>query len=209
MRVLKTTATALLFFICLASAGSGAEPGRLILRGHVPAAVAQLTPKDRLPATNHLSLALGLPLRNENALDELIAQLYDPRSTNYHKYLTPVEFTARFGPTETDYQAVIQFAETNGLTVTGKHNNRVVLDVAARVADVERAFQVTLRTYRHLTENRDFFAPDADPSVAGALSLLHISGLDNYSLRRPMSVVRPLTTTAQAVPRGGSGVSGS
>ena len=82
MRVLKTTATALLFFICLASAGFGAEPGRLILRGHVPAAVAQLTPKDRLPATNHLSLALGLPLRNENALDELIAQFYDPRSPN-------------------------------------------------------------------------------------------------------------------------------
>ena len=209
MRVLKTTATALLFFICLASAGFGAEPGRLILRGHVPAAVAQLTPKDRLAATKHLSLALGLPLRNENALDELIAQLYDPRSPSYRKYLTPAEFTARFGPTETDYQAVIQFAETNGLTVTGKHNNRVVLDVAARVADVERAFQVTLRTYRHLTENRDFFAPDVDPSVAGALSMLHISGLDNYSLRRPMSVVRPLTTTAQVVPRGGSGVSGS
>src|ERR1017187_10310015 len=209
MRVLKTTATALLFFICLASAGFGAEPGRLILRGHVPAAVAQLTPKDRLAATNHLSLALGLPLRNENALDELIAQLYDPRSTNYHKYLTPAEFTARFGPTETDYQAVIQFAETNGLTVTGKHNNRVVLDVAGRVADIERAFQVTLRTYRHPTENRDFFASDADPSVAEALSVLHISGLDNYSLRRPMSVVRPLTTTAQVVPRGGSGVSGS
>ena len=37
---------------------------------------------------------------------------------NYHHYLTPEQFTERFGPTEQDYQAVIAFAKANGLTVT-------------------------------------------------------------------------------------------
>ena len=158
-----------------------------MLHGHVPAAILRLVPKGLLPATNELSLAIGLPLRNENRLDELIAQLYDPRSTNYHKYLTPAEFTARFGPTTNDYQAVIQFAETNGFTVVGRHSNRVVLDVAASAADVGRAFQVTLRTYRHPTEPRDFFAPDTEPSVPANLPVADVGGLSDFSRPRPMS----------------------
>src|SRR5436305_3730859 len=143
-----------------------AQPGRVILHGHVPAAVAAgLTPKGRLPATNNLHLAIGLPLRNKTALDEFLRQLSDPHSTNFHKFLTPPEFTSLFGPTEQDYQAAISFAEANGLTVADTHPNRVVLDVEGSASNVEQAFHVTLRTYQHPTEARDFFAPDAEPSV--------------------------------------------
>ena len=187
-----------------------AQPGWKTLRDNVPPAVSGLVPTGPLPTSTNLLLAIGLPLQNEAALDELLSQLYDPQSTNYHKYLTPAEFTARFGPTETDYAAVKKFAITNGFIITGTHPNRVVLDVRASAGDIDRAFRITLRTYRHPHEARAFFAPDVAPSVAAALPILHISGLDNYSLRRPMSVVRPLTTaTAQAVPHAGSGSSGS
>src|SRR5271156_4815694 len=90
------------------------------LRGHVPDAVARfhLKPVDRLPATNVLHLAIGLALRNEAALDSLLQQLYDPASPNYHRYLTLEQFTEQFGPTESDYEAVKNFARTNGLSVT-------------------------------------------------------------------------------------------
>ena len=108
-------------------------------------------------------------------------------------FLTPPEFTARFGPTEADYATVKNFALTNGFTITGTHPNRVVLDVRADAAQVERAFHVGLRTFRHPMEARDFFAPDIEPTVDAAVPLLHIAGLDNYALPRPMSVVTPLT----------------
>ena len=212
MRVLKhQILTPLTLVFCFAGATlSSAEPGRKILPGDVPAVAARLVPLGQLPATTNLSLAIGLPLRNAAALDELLRQLYDPASTNFHKFLTPPEFAARFGPTEADYAAVRNFAVTNGFTVLGTHPNRIVLDVRAKAEDVDRAFQVTLRTYRHPHEARDFFAPDVEPSVDAALPILQISGLDNYSLRRPMSVVRPLTAlTAQAVPHNGSGSGGS
>ena len=88
----------------------------------------------------HLNLAIGLPLRNEQALDDLLQQIYDPASPNFRHYLTPEQFTEQFGPTEQDYQAVIDFAKANGLTVTGTHPNRVVLDVSGSVADIERVF---------------------------------------------------------------------
>jgi len=36
---------------------------------------------------------------------------------------------AKFGPTESDYQAVRQFAESNGLVVVATYSNRMVLNV--------------------------------------------------------------------------------
>ncbi len=48
---------------------------RQTLRGHVPDAVTRLTPTERLPATNRLRLAIGLPLRNQAALAGLLQQL--------------------------------------------------------------------------------------------------------------------------------------
>lgn len=195
-------------FLFIVAASAQPAP-RKFLPGHVPAIAAQLTPTGRLPATNRLSLAIGLPLRNQAELEEFLRQLYDPASANFHKYLTPAEFTARFGPTEQDYQSVIQFAEANGLTVAGKHANRVVLDVAGRTSDIERAFQITLRTYRHPTENRTFYAPDAEPSVAANLPVLSISGLDNFALPRPKNVKMSGGTSAGVTPKSGSGPSGT
>src|SRR5450759_290754 len=55
-------------FLVAATSVFSAEPGREILSGHVPAAVAGMTPTGRLPATNHLHLAIGLPLRNQACL---------------------------------------------------------------------------------------------------------------------------------------------
>ena len=158
--------------------GSVAQAALKTLPGHVPAVTAHLAPVGRLAADTRLALAIGLPLRNQAALSSLLRELYDPASANYHQYLTPEQFTAQFGPTEQDYAAVIEFARTNGLAVTHPHGNRVLLDVNGNVADIERAFHVTLRTYRHPTEARDFYAPDAEPSVEAGVPILEISGLE-------------------------------
>src|SRR5580704_1843131 len=119
------------------------------LRGHVPAAVQSLTPFGPLPATTRLTLSLALPVRDEAGLDTLLGQIYDPSSPNYHQYLTPAEFAARFGATEADYQAAIHFAVTNGFIITGTHANRLLVDVSASAADINRAFHLTLKQYHH------------------------------------------------------------
>jgi len=74
------------------------------------------------------------------------------------------EFTARFGPSQEDYAAVIHFAEANGLTVVGTSRNRMNLDVSGPVANIEAAFHLTMGVYQHPTENRTFFAPDREPT---------------------------------------------
>ncbi|HUA68993.1 MAG TPA: protease pro-enzyme activation domain-containing protein, partial [Candidatus Saccharimonadales bacterium] len=162
------------------------------LRSQVPKAIGRfhLQPVGRLPATNRLTLAIGLPLRNHAALDELLREIYDPASPNFRHYLTPEEFAEQFGPTKADYEAVIAFARANGLTVTGTQPDRTLLDVSGSVAQIEKIFQVTIRTYRRPGGNRNFFAPDVEPSVDLAVPILHISGLDNFMVPHPAGLKR-------------------
>ncbi len=152
-----------------------------------------MAPLGRLAGSTQLRLALGLPLRNREGLALLLQRLYDPASPQYHRFLTPVQFTAQFGPSEQDYQAVVAFARNNGLPVTATHPNRVVVDVCAPAFDLERVFHVRLFEYAHPRESRRFYAPDSEPSADLAVPLLSISGLDNYALPRPASVCRPPT----------------
>src|SRR6266478_4713642 len=104
---------------------------RRTLPGHVPAAATQLQPVERLPGSTRLNLAIGVPLRDQDGLTKLLQQIYDPASPQYRHYLTVEQFTEKFGPTEQDYQAVIDFANRSGFRITATHPNRVLLDVNA------------------------------------------------------------------------------
>jgi hypothetical protein len=176
---------AILFFVVLSGLMSARAGEMRVLRGHVPPSAALVQPRGRLPGTNSLRLAISLPLRNQEALAKFQQRLYDPASPDYHHYLTPAQFNERFGPTAQDYQTVIHFARSNGLEVVATHDSRLLLDVRGKVSDIEKAFHVTLRTYQHPTEPRQFYAPDVEPTVAADLPILDIVGLGDYALPRP------------------------
>ena len=176
------------------------------LHGHVPEVTRHLTAIGRLPATNELHLAIGVPLRDPAGLDKFLADVYDPASPNYRHFLTPVEFTARFSATEADYAAVKIFALTNGFKITGTPGNRILLDVTAKAADVERAFHFKLNKFKHPTEAREFFAPDAEPTVDANLPIVDVQGLSDYSRPHPKLVKRDVP---DAMPKNGSGSGGS
>jgi len=160
-----------------------------ILHGHVPEVVGRLTPLSELPATNELRLAIGLPLRDPTGLGNFLADIYNPASPNYRHYLTPEEFTAKFGPTEADYAKVQAFARANGFRIAATHGNRLILDVQAKPADIERAFHIHMLRFQHPTEAREFFAPDTEPTVDVALPLADVSGLSNYRLPHPKLLI--------------------
>ncbi|WP_428109393.1 protease pro-enzyme activation domain-containing protein [Candidatus Binatus sp.] len=149
-----------------------------------------------LPATQSMRLVLVLPHRHQAELDNFLQELYDPHSASYRKFLTVEEFTARFGPSQADYDSVIGFAKANGFRVVGTSRNRMNLDVTGSVASIERAFHLRMGVYQHPTENRTFFAPDREPMADLAVQLWHITGLDNYSTPRPALVRRDASDPA-------------
>jgi uncharacterized repeat protein (TIGR01451 family) len=202
-----------LALFCAASSLLTAPVGaaeRQTLRGHVPSVVSHLTPLNRLSSSKRLDLAIGLPLRNKEALTNLLQQLSDPASPQYRHYLTPEQFTAQFGPAAEDYSALIGFARNNGFSITRTHPNRVLLDVKASVADIERTLHVKMYEYRHPTEARTFYACDAGPSLDLTTPILTIRGLNNYQLPRPGYHLATASNTANgATPAAGSGPAGN
>jgi subtilase family serine protease len=206
-----TKALVALALLLPALAGSSASAANRTLAGHVPQAVAQLNLASvgRPPAESRLRLAIGLPLHNQEDLTHLLDQIYDPRSSSYHQFLTPEEFTQRFGPTEAEYEQVIRFAEGAGMRVLDRYDNRVLLDVSGTVAEIESAFHITLHTYEHPKEARQFYAPDVEPAVDASLPILDISGLDNFVLPHPMLHRLPDSDALDAHGAAGSGPSGT
>lgn len=159
-----------------------------VIQGHVLPMVAKLLPVSEVEGNNRLNLAIGLPLRNPQTLTNLLEQLYNPASPNFRQFLTPQQFAERFGPTEQQYQTVIDFAKSNRLVLVGVHPNRLLLDVNGSAADIERAFHIKLHVYRHPAEPRNFFSPDVDPSADSYVPILSIAGLDDFFLPRPMDL---------------------
>lgn len=192
--VVKKVATlpACVAVLCLAlCCGGSAQGTEKVIHGSVPKITSSLTPIGALSPTNQLRLAIGLPLRNQAALSDFLAEVYDPGSPEYRHYLTPAEFTARFGPTVQDYQSVMNFAAKNGLAIVGTSSNRLVLDVKATVANIQKAFNVKMLVFQHPIEPRTFYAPDVEPSVDASVPILGIEGLNNYALPHPFSHRQP------------------
>ena len=155
-----------------------------VLTRHVREAVTngEAQPVGRLASGQIMNLNLVLPLSDPDGLKSFLSEVYDPSSASFHKFLTPTEFTAKFGPSQAQYDAVVQFAVSSGFTVTGGSRDAMDVQVRGPVSAVESAFHVHLRTYQHPTESRQFYAPDSEPTTDLAFSLWHVSGLDNYSI---------------------------
>ena len=174
-------------FLACAGVFAGRAQAAPLLTPHVPAAVATHqsafvgTPDPTLP----LHLAVALPMRDQAGLDALLRQIYDPGSPRYRHYLTVAQFADRFGPTASDYAEAVRFFAAAGLRITGVSANRYIVDVLGSVADIERVFHVKMGLYRHPTQRRDFLAPDREPTLDLAVPVLHVSGLDDFTLPTP------------------------
>ncbi|HEY4905251.1 MAG TPA: S53 family peptidase [Candidatus Sulfotelmatobacter sp.] len=145
-------------------------------------------PIGHLPASQIMQLDIVLPMRDRAGLQNFLAELYSQTVPNHVHFLTPAEFTEKFGPTQHDYNAVLQYVQSHGLAVVGGSRDGMEVQVKGPVSAIESAFHVSMMVYQHPTENRIFYGPDREPTTDLSFSLWHISGLDNYSIPHPLYV---------------------
>ncbi|MFZ0770091.1 MAG: protease pro-enzyme activation domain-containing protein [Candidatus Sulfotelmatobacter sp.] len=161
-----------------------------LLTRHVREAVvngqAQLI--GQLPATETLRFDIVLPLRDRAGLQNFVQEVQDPASASYHQFLTPQEVTARFGPSQANWDALVAFAKASGFDIVGGTRDGRDLQLTGTVANIEKAFHVNMGLYRDPTEDRTFFAIDREPTVDLPFQLWHITGLDNDSRPHPLYV---------------------
>jgi len=141
----------------------------------------------QLPLNQTMTLDVVLTLGDRTGLQLFLKELYDPAGPSYRHFVTVPEFTARFGPSQADYDAVAHFAEANGFAVVGGTHDGMDVQIKGPVSAVQAAFHVTMSTYQD-PAGRTFYAPDREPTADLTFQLWHISGLDNYSNPHPMFV---------------------
>lgn len=142
----------------------------------------------QLPASQTLRFDIVLPLRDRSGLQNFLQAVNDPSSPSFHQFLKPQEFTARYGPSQADWEALVAFAKASGFEVLGGTRDSRDLWLTGTVANIEKAFHVSLGIYQDLTNNREFFAVDREPTVNLPFQLWHITGLDNDSQPHPLYV---------------------
>lgn len=161
-------------------------PQRIVLSGQSVPLVSHATMLGAAGSQQQLSLSVGLQLRNRQELENLLSNLYDPRSPMYHHFLTPQQFDDEFGPTADQQQQVINFLRSQGFSVTHVSPNGLLIDASATVAQAEAAFQVSINTYK--VGANTFFANASAPTIPASLSslILSIGGLDNSTRWKPI-----------------------
>lgn len=199
IRKLSVSLFTLVAMLASASITSQAQSQTLLTR-HVREAVVDGEAKlvGRLPATQTMHFDIVLALRHQPDLENFLKEVYDPSSSSYRHFVTVEEFTARFGPSQADYDALVAFAKASGFTVVSGSRNRMDVILTGSVASIEKAFHVTMGVYQHPTEKRTFYAPDREPTLDLPFQLWHISGLDNYSIPRPNLVHRSVDAKSNA-----------
>lgn len=167
-----------------------APKGTQQLSGYIRPVIASAPYVRPVPDSTLISLAFSLPVQapaGQPTLTELAEQVSDPSNPQFRKYLSQQEFTDRYAPSAADYQTLINWAQSAGFTVQPVAS-RMLLNVSAPAAIVERALYANLNYYRR-ADGSQFFAPDREPSVDLLTLPLAIDNLDNWFVPKPAVVV--------------------
>ncbi len=119
--------------------------------------------------------------------ERFLNQLQDRDSPLFHKYLSEQEWNQRFAPSAQDEQAVAAWAQSQGLTITQRYPNRLLVDVEAPVATIEKALDVAINRYQ--IGSASYYSNDRDPAIPAQLaSVVHaVLGLNNIEVAHTAS----------------------
>src|SRR5277367_823970 len=114
------------------------------LRGTVSPAASLITNAAVAPSTMPMEITVRLNLHDTAGMEQLKRDQHDLSSPNYHKWLMPGEFNARFGPTQADADAVAQWLTGAGFMVSGIDLDGRSITAQASAAVVSRTLGVTI-----------------------------------------------------------------
>jgi kumamolisin len=151
--------------------------------------VIDLGAAENVAGQAQVAVTVALKLRNADQLESLLRATYTTGGPNFRKFLTPQEFSAKFGPTPESIARVSQHFEKAGLHVaqlTGSH-----LSVSGSTAAIQAEFGVQLHAFEvastAMTAAYSFRAPAGNAQIPSAIAdvVQSVYGLDTRPHYRP------------------------
>lgn len=134
---------------------------------------------DSQPLTRVL-LLLQRSDEQKTALHQLIEDQQATGSGNFHKWLTPEQFGAKFGPSDSDIQAVTDWLTRQGFEVAKVSAGRTTIEFSGTVGQVRSAFQTEMHQFS--AYGKEFVANTSEPAIPAALApvVKGVVALHNY-----------------------------
>src|SRR5271166_4893445 len=121
---------------------SGYADDRIRLTGNHQVQAEAFTPLGNAPLDAPLQLQIRFALRNQAALNHLLADQQNPASLRYHKWLKTGEFFSRFGPSNAEVKALEAWLRSEGFTIKSRAPG--YLEFTGNVAQTQQAFDVRI-----------------------------------------------------------------
>jgi len=165
---------------------------RVTLKGNVhPLAQARYDQglvADSFPADRMLLLLERSPDR-ELALQQFLQEAHRPGSPSYHRWLTPQQFAADYGPTDSEIAAVQGWLEQQGFSVKRVTRGKTAIEFSGTAGQVRSAFHTEIHIYA--VNGDQHYANNLDPQVPAALAPV-IAGITPINDFQPTSYLRDL-----------------
>lgn len=179
------------------------DPSRVVaLSGHVhPRARAEFDqgPVDPALPVSNVILGLKLTAAQQTDLEQFVASQQNPASPDYHRWLTPDQFAARFGASQSDIDQTTAWLKSQGLVVESVSNSRNWIAFSGTAAQMGGALHTEF--HRFVSGGETHIANATEPSLPVALAPLvsGVLGLNDYHPQRARPGRMPLNLTQPAL----------
>lgn len=129
-------------------------------------------------AMNRLLLVLRRTPQQTAALENLIENQQNRNSTEFHRWLTPQQIGANFGPADSDIVAATDWLRSNGFAVTRVSASRMFIEFSGNAGLVRQTFHTPI--HRYVVRGKPYWANVQDPTIPAALAPL-IAGVNSLN----------------------------
>jgi hypothetical protein len=141
------------------------------LKGNVHPLAQRQFDRGAAPAsapTGRLRLLLQRSQEQQRALTQYLADLQNPAVPSYRKWLSPGEYAARFGASESDLVQVETWLQSHGFKIEKVPQARNEIEFSGTVDQVQSAFHTAIHTF--VVNGETHVANISDPEIPAALA---------------------------------------
>jgi subtilase family serine protease len=155
-------------------------------------------------ALTHAVVVLKRPPALQAALDKLVSDQQDRKSSSYHKWVAASDLRA-YGPDAADVAKVVTWLQSHGITVNGVAKSGMSIDISAPASRLGQAFHTTLHTVQlpngeiHIANMTDLAIPAALAPVLRGATLSNFFPKPNFTKRSPQYTFHDEGVTFYAV----------
>ncbi len=168
------------------------DSARITLKGTVHPLANKANDRGAAPDSmplDRIQVVLKRSNAQEAALKQLITDLHTPKSASYHKWLTPDQFGAQFGPSDQDIATVEAWLQSKGFNVTKVNPGKQTIEMSGNAGQFRAAFGAQIHKYS--VNGETHYSNASDPQIPAALAPVFggFASLNNFRPKRQSHVL--------------------